>query len=141
MSVATRWPPRGYRHDEEARHEDHLQPDPQIFETVEFSFDTLAQRLRELAFLNGGITITHRRRARTQEPQVPVPKAASTPSSVPESEQGRVNDKPIYMHGDKDGIDVEIALQWNDGYSRRVLVRQQHQHPRGGTHLSGFRSA
>ena len=65
-----------------------FKPDPQIFETTEYSFDTLAQRLRELAFLNGGILITHRRRARRQEPQVPVRRRHRLVRRAPEQEQG-----------------------------------------------------
>ena len=66
-----------------------FKPDPQIFETTEFSFDTLAQRLRELAFLNGGVTITHRRRARRQDAQVPLRRRHRRVRRVPEPEQGR----------------------------------------------------
>ena len=65
-----------------------FKPDAQIFETTEYSFDTLAQRLRELAFLNAGVTITHRRRARRQEPQVPLRGRHRRVRRAPEQEQG-----------------------------------------------------
>ena len=65
-----------------------FKPDTQIFETTEFSFDTLAQRLRELAFLNGGVTITHRRRARRQEPQVPLRGRHQLVRQLSQPEQG-----------------------------------------------------
>ena len=61
-----------------------FKPDRTIFETTEFSFDTLAQRLRELAFLNGGVTITHRRRARRQEPRLPLRRRHRLVRRVPE---------------------------------------------------------
>ena len=118
-----------------------FKPDPQIFETIEFSFDTLAQRLRELAFLNGGVTDHHRRRAR---------RARATSSSyeggivsfvaAPEQEQGgRSTTSRSSCSGEKDGIDAEIALQWNDGYAETVspFANNINTHE-GGTHLSGL---
>jgi DNA gyrase subunit B len=119
-----------------------FRPDAQIFETIEFSFDTLAQRLRELAFLNGGVTITidDERDGKTHKFLY----EGGINSFVEYLNQNKVavNDKPIYMHGEKDGIDVEIALQWNDGYSETVysFANNINTHE-GGTHLSGFRSA
>jgi DNA gyrase subunit B len=99
-----------------------FKPDPEVFETTVFSFDTLAQRLRELAFLNGGILVSfvqHLNKNKTA-----------------------VNEKPIFMKGEKDGIDAEIALQWNDGYAETLysFANNINTHE-GGTHLSGFRSA
>ena len=119
-----------------------FKPDSQIFETTEFSFDTLAQRLRELAFLNGGVTITldDERDGKSHKFLY----EGGIVSFVDYLNQNKVavNDKPIYMHGEKDGIDVEIALQWNDGYAETVysFANNINTHE-GGTHLSGFRSA
>jgi DNA gyrase subunit B len=119
-----------------------FRPDAQIFETVEYSFDTLAQRLRELAFLNGGILITidDERDGKTHKFQYD----GGIVSFVQHLNKNKavVNDKPIFMKGDKDGIDAEIALQWNDGYSELVFsfANNINTHE-GGTHLSGFRSA
>ena len=116
--------------------------DPQIFETVEYSFDTLAQRLRELAFLNGGILITidDERDGKSHKFQY----EGGIVSFVQHLNKNKavVNDKPIFMKGNKDGIDAEIALQWNDGYSELVFsfANNINTHE-GGTHLSGFRSA
>jgi DNA gyrase subunit B len=116
--------------------------DPQIFETVEYSFDTLAQRLRELAFLNGGILITidDERDGKNHKFQY----EGGIVSFVQHLNKNKavVNDKPIFMKGTKDGIDAEIALQWNDGYSELVFsfANNINTHE-GGTHLSGFRSA
>ncbi|HXG54500.1 MAG TPA: DNA topoisomerase (ATP-hydrolyzing) subunit B [Vicinamibacterales bacterium] len=119
-----------------------FRPDAQIFETTEYSFDTLAQRLRELAFLNGGVTITidDERDGKTHNFLY----EGGIRSFVEYLNQNKtaVNDKPIYMHGEKDGIDVEIALQWNDGYSETVYTFANNINTHeGGTHLSGFRSA
>ena len=119
-----------------------FKPDAQIFETTEYSFDTLAQRLRELAFLNGGILITidDERDGKSHKFQY----QGGIVSFVQHLNKNKtlVNEKPIFMKGDKDGIDAEIALQWNDGYSELVFsfANNINTHE-GGTHLSGFRSA
>ena len=119
-----------------------FRPDAQIFETVEYSFDTLAQRLRELAFLNDGILITvhDERDGKSHEFQYD----GGIVSFIQHLNKNKrlVNDKPIFMKGDKDGIDAEIALQWNDGYAELIFsfANNINTHE-GGTHLSGFRSA
>jgi len=119
-----------------------FKPDPQIFETIEYSFDTLAQRLRELAFLNGGIVITidDERDGKSHKFQYD----GGIVSFVEHLNKNKtnVNDKPIYMRGTKDGIDAEIALQWNDGYTEMVFTFANNINTHeGGTHLSGFRAA
>ena len=117
-------------------------PDSQIFETLEFSFETLSQRLRELAFLNAGvtITITDERSDRSHNflyeggirEFVEFLNKARTP----------VNEKPVYMSGERDGVMVEIALQWNDSYAEVTYTFANNINTtEGGTHLSGFRSA
>jgi DNA gyrase subunit B len=119
-----------------------FKPDAQIFETTEFSFDTLAQRLRELAFLNGGILITidDERDGKNHKFQYD----GGIVSFVQHLNKNKAvaNDKPIFMKGEREGIDAEIALQWNDGYTELVFsfANNINTHE-GGTHLSGFRSA
>jgi DNA gyrase subunit B len=119
-----------------------FKPDEQIFETTEYSFDTLAQRLRELAFLNGGVTITIDDERDGKSHKFHYEGGINAFVQYLNQNKAAVNDKPIYMHGDKDGIDVEIALQWNDGYTETVysFANNINTHE-GGTHLSGFRSA
>src|SRR6187401_2875646 len=119
-----------------------FKPDPQIFESSDYSFDTLAQRLRELAFLNGGIVITidDERDGKTHRFQYD----GGIVSFVEHLNKNKtiVHDKPIFMRGNKDGIDAEIALQWNDGYSELVFTFANNINTHeGGTHLSGFRAA
>jgi DNA gyrase subunit B len=119
-----------------------FRPDPQIFESTDYSFDTLAQRLRELAFLNGGIVITidDERDGKSHKFQY----EGGIVSFVEHLNKNKanVNDKPIFMKGNKDGIDAEIALQWNDGYSELIFAFANNINTHeGGTHLSGFRSA
>jgi DNA gyrase subunit B len=120
-----------------------FKPDPQIFEVADFSFDTLAGRLRELAFLNAGVTITlddEREAAKSHRFHYD----GGIVSFVEHlnKNKGAVNDKPVYMRGERDGIDVEIALQWNDGYNPQEFsfANNINTHE-GGTHLSGFRAA
>ena len=119
-----------------------FKPDAQIFETTVFSFDVLAQRLRELAFLNGGILITldDERDGKSHKFHY----EGGIVSFVTHLNKNRtaVNDKPIYMRGEKDGIESEIAMQWNDGYAETIysFANNINTHE-GGTHLSGFRSA
>ena len=119
-----------------------FKPDAQIFETTEFSFDTLAQRLRELAFLNGGVTITIDDERDGKSHRFLYEGGINSFVQYLNQNKAAVNDKPIYMHGEKDGIDVEIALQWNDAYTETVysFANNINTHE-GGTHLSGFRSA
>ena len=119
-----------------------FRPDSQIFETTEYSFDTLAQRLRELAFLNGGVTITIDDERDGKAHKFLYEGGIKSFVEYLNQNKVAVNDKPIYMHGEKDGIDVEIALQWNDAYAETVysFANNINTHE-GGTHLSGFRSA
>jgi DNA gyrase subunit B len=119
-----------------------FKPDAQVFEMTEYSFDTLAQRLRELAFLNGGILITidDERDGKSHKFQY----EGGIVSFVQHLNKNKavINDKPIFMKGTKDGIDVEIALQWNDGYAELIFTFANNINTHeGGTHLSGFRSA
>jgi DNA gyrase subunit B len=119
-----------------------FKPDAEIFETTEFSFDVLAQRLRELAFLNGGVTITIDDERDGKSHRFLYEGGINSFVQYLNQSKAAVNDKPIYMHGEKDGIDVEISLQWNDGYTETVysFANNINTHE-GGTHLSGFRAA
>jgi DNA gyrase subunit B len=120
-----------------------FKPDPDVFETTAYSFDTLAQRLRELAFLNAGVTITlDDEREDGKSHKFLYDGGIISFVKYLNKNKSAVNDKPIYMRGEKDGIEGEIALQWNDGYSEAVysFANNINTHE-GGTHLSGFRSA
>jgi DNA gyrase subunit B len=119
-----------------------FKPDTQIFEVTDFSFDTLAQRLRELAFLNGGVTITIDDERDGKAHKFLYEGGIVSFVQYLNQNKSPVNDKPIYMRGEKDGIDAEIALQWNDGYAETLysFANNINTHE-GGTHLSGFRSA
>jgi DNA gyrase subunit B len=116
--------------------------DTQVFETTVFSFDTLAQRLRELAFLNGGVHITLDDERDGKSHKFHYEGGIVSFVTHLNKNKTAVNEKPIHMHGEKEGIDVEIALQWNDGYAELVYAFANNINTHeGGTHLSGFRSA
>jgi DNA gyrase subunit B len=119
-----------------------FKPDAQVFETTVFSFDILAQRLRELAFLNGGILITLDDERDGKSHKFHYEGGIASFVTHLNKSKAAVNEKPIYMRGERDGIDAEIALQWNDGYTETIysFANNINTHE-GGTHLSGFKSA
>jgi DNA gyrase subunit B len=119
-----------------------FRPDARIFEAIEYSFDTLAQRLRELAFLNGGILITLEDERDGKSHKFQYDGGIVSFVEHLNKHKTNVNDKPIFMKGSKDGIEAEIALQWNDGYTELIFTFANNINTHeGGTHLSGFRSA
>ncbi len=119
-----------------------FKPDVQIFETTDYSFDILAQRLRELAFLNAGIVITLDDARDGKEHRFHYDGGINSFVQHLNTNKGVVNEKPVYMRGEKDGIEAEISLQWNDGYNPHEysFANNINTHE-GGTHLSGFRAA
>ncbi len=117
-------------------------PDSEIFEEVDFSFDTLSQRLRELAFLNRGVQIKIEDE-RTKRKHV-FKFEGGIVSFVEELNQNKevLHKEPIYFVKEKDGISTEIALQYNDGYSENIFsYANTINTEEGGAHLSGLRSA
>ena len=116
--------------------------DERVFETIDYSFDTLAHRLRELAFLNAGITITLTDERTGKNRSFQYAGGISSFVEFINNNKTAVNAQPIYMQGARDGIEAEIALQWNDGYADTVYSFANNINTQeGGTHLSGFRSA
>jgi DNA gyrase subunit B len=119
-----------------------FKPDTQIFETTVFSFDILAQRLRELAFLNGGITITLDDERDGKNHHFHYEGGIASFVTHLNKNKALVNEKPIYMRGEREGIDAEIALQWNDTYTETIYAFANNINTHeGGTHLSGFKAA
>ncbi len=127
----------------------HFLPDKTIFTTTEFNFDTLAQRLRELAFLNKGleIVLTDERTAdaKTGEAKrVEFKYVGGIAEFVKHLNRGKqvLHDKPIVMEASRDGVEIDIALQYNDTYADNVFSFANNINTvDGGTHLSGFRTA
>ncbi len=125
-----------------------FKPDPSIMEATKFNYDTLAQRLRELAFLNKGLKITL-----TDEREEPVKAheflySGGIAEFIKHLNRGKsvLHDKPIYFEGQKElpngMLTMEVALQYNDGYSESLFSFANNINTvDGGSHLSGFRSA
>jgi len=119
-----------------------FKPDREIFEDIQFSFEILSQRLRELAFLNEGVEIsidderTEKKHAFNYQGGI-----VSFVSHLNKNKTC-IHPDPIYLKGEKDGVVAEIALQYNDGYNENIFTfaNSINTHE-GGSHLSGFKSA
>lgn len=127
----------------------HFLPDKSIFTVTEFSYDTLAQRLRELAFLNKGLEI-HLTDERTTDSKTGESKhqefkyVGGIAEFIKHLNKGKtvLHDKPIYMEAERDNVVMEIGLQYNDAYSETVFTFANNINTvDGGTHLSGFKTA
>lgn len=125
-----------------------FQPDPEIFDTLIFKYETLAHRLREMSFLNKGLTLTIVDERETEDD-------GSFKSEVFHSDGGLVEfvqyldesrtpliEEPIFMTGKKDDVEVEVAMQYNTSYSENIYSFVNNISTReGGTHVSGFKRA
>ena len=119
-----------------------FKPDPSVFETVDYSFDTLAHRLRELAFLNAGVRITLDDDRDGKGHDFRYEGGINSFVQFLNKNRSAINTEPIYMRGERDGVDVEISLQWNDGYSEMFHAFANNINTQeGGTHVSGLRAA
>ncbi|MDT9026548.1 MULTISPECIES: DNA topoisomerase (ATP-hydrolyzing) subunit B [Rossellomorea] len=122
----------------------HFTPDPEIFtETTEYEYDTLANRIRELAFLNRGIQISIEDK-RGEGKRRDYHYEGGIKSYVEHLNRSKevIHEEPIYIEGEKDEITIEIALQYNDGFASNLysFANNIHTHE-GGTHESGFKTA
>ena len=120
-----------------------FKPDPKIFSTTVYDYNTLANRLRESAFLLKGIKITLTDKRAGQEKQDVFQFADGIQEFVSYLNEGKdVLGKTLYFDGKQDGVEVEVAAQYNDGYSESLLSFVNNvRTPDGGTHEAGFRSA
>jgi DNA gyrase subunit B len=119
-----------------------FKPDSEVFTEKEFHFETLSQRLRELSFLNAGlkITILDERSEKSHEFQY----KGGIVSFVQHLNRSKnaLHNKPIFVVGERDSVQVEVALQYNDSYQETVFAFANNINTHdGGTHLIGFRSA
>ncbi len=117
-------------------------PDPEIFETTEFSFDILSQRLRELAFLNAGVRIFIKDERFEKEHEFFYEGGIGSFVEYLNRNRIPVHPKPIFFKGKKGGVEIEIAMQYNDSYDEKLFsfANNINTHE-GGTHLVGFKAA
>ncbi|MBI5598712.1 MAG: DNA topoisomerase (ATP-hydrolyzing) subunit B [Deltaproteobacteria bacterium] len=119
-----------------------FKPDPEIFETTALSFDILSQRLRELAFLNAGIriSITDERTGKSNEFRYD----GGITSFIEHLHKTKtpIHPRVVCLTGEKGGVRMDVAMQWNDSYSENVFSYANNiSTTEGGTHLIGFKSA
>src|SRR5215468_11106534 len=126
-----------------------FKPDPSIMEATIFNYDTLAQRLRELAFLNKGLKITLTDERVDPEKVTEFLYTGGIAEFIKHLNRGKaaLHDRPIHFEADRDlpnggVLSMEVALQYNDGYSENVFSFANNINTvDGGTHLTGFRTA
>lgn len=122
----------------------HFAPDPEIFtETTVYDYDTLATRVRELAFLTKGVKITIEDKREGQERKNEYCYEGGIKSYVEHLNRSRevIHEEPVYIEGSKDGITIEVALQYNDSYTSNIYSFANNIHTyEGGTHEAGFKT-
>ncbi|MBM7867734.1 DNA topoisomerase (ATP-hydrolyzing) subunit B [Heliobacterium gestii] len=120
----------------------YFKPDPQIFEELEYSYDTLSHRLRELSFLNRGVKITLNDRRSGQESVFAHSGGIMDFVKFLNRNKDAVHGEVIYFQTEKDTVYVEVALQYNDGYAENVFSYANNINTQeGGTHEAGFKTA
>ena len=117
-------------------------PDAKILDSIEFNYDTLAQRLRELSFLNKGLTIRLKDERSNKEAEFRYNGGITEFIKLLNKNKDVLHSTPICTEADRDDIHIDFALQYNDGYAETVFSFANNINTvDGGTHLSGFRSA
>ncbi|WP_439020970.1 DNA topoisomerase (ATP-hydrolyzing) subunit B [Bacillus thuringiensis] len=121
-----------------------FKPDPEIFkETTVYDFDTLATRMRELAFLNRNIKLTiEDKREHKQKKEFHYEGGIKSYVEHLNRSKQPIHEEPVYVEGSKDGIQVEVSLQYNEGYTNNIYSFTNNIHTyEGGTHEVGFKTA
>jgi DNA gyrase subunit B len=119
-----------------------FKPDKEIFKSIEFSYDILAQRLRELAFLNKGLEINLKDERQEKEAVFKFSGGIVSFVEYLNKNKAPLHNKVVNLEKEKEGIYLEAALQYNDGYSESIYSYANNINTvEGGTHLSGFKSA
>ncbi len=121
-----------------------FKPDADVFKITEFSFDVLSQRMRELGYLNRGLSIAISDERGTEAVRHEYKFDGGVSSFVEDlnTNKTKINEKPVYFLDEKDGIGAEIAVQWNDSYTENIFCFTNNiRNKDGGAHLTGFRQA
>ncbi|MBN1280921.1 MAG: DNA topoisomerase (ATP-hydrolyzing) subunit B [Candidatus Thermoplasmatota archaeon] len=117
-------------------------PDKEIFETMDFDYDTIATRLREMAFLNAGLQIEVTDERSGKHESFRYDGGVSEFVLHINKNKTPLHPKPVYLQGEKDGVQVEVALQYTDGYTENIYSFANNINTmEGGTHLVGFKGA
>ncbi|MGD2135357.1 MAG: DNA topoisomerase (ATP-hydrolyzing) subunit B, partial [Gemmatimonadales bacterium] len=121
-----------------------FRPDPEIFQTLDYDYDTIANRLRELAFLNSGITLTltDEREGERQQEVFLYKKGISEFVQYLRGNRKALHGKPLHFTTMKEDVEIDVAMQWDAGFQENVFsfVNNINTHE-GGTHLTGFKAA
>ncbi len=118
-------------------------PDEEIFETTEFSFDILSQRIREMAFLNAGVRIRiSDERGDGKSHEFHYEGGINSFVEYLNRNKIAINPKPMYFKGEKGGVEMEVSMQYNDSYDEKIFAFANNINTHeGGTHLAGFKAA
>lgn len=122
----------------------HFTPDPEIFkETTEFEYEVLATRIRELAFLNRGLSISiEDKRAENKRAEYHYEGGIKSYVEHLNRTKEVLHEEPIYIEGEREGISIEVSIQYNDSYTGNIYSFANNIHTyEGGTHESGFKTA
>jgi len=120
----------------------HFRPDEEIFESVEFSFDIICQRMRELAFLNNGLKIRVSDDRTQKDKEFYYKGGIVSFVEYLNQNQDLLHAKPVYIQGERNGVHIEIAFQYNQSYIQKIFSFANNINTReGGSHLVGFKAA
>ena len=119
-----------------------FKPDPKIFTSLDYKFDVLSHRLRELAFLNKGVRVIMEEEATGRTEEFHYEGGLVSFVRFIDKNRAPIIEEPVYFTGERGGVAIEIAMEWTDGYTENIFSYANNINTsEGGTHLSGFRGA
>ncbi len=119
-----------------------FKPDPSIFTNLEYKFEILTHRLRELAFLNKGVRIQLLDEKTGEKEEFFFEGGLESFVEYIDRNRNPIIESPIFLTGEREGVAIEVAMEWTDGYSENIFSYANNIHTtEGGTHLSGFKGA